>query len=97
MIDLLSACVMMRNKMIDGRGLYHPIYNCLPDPCIANVYTNIIRSHLAHVKSIRQDVRTFNAMRLVPKNVSAMRYLFNGLLSLSVHDLETSALLRCCQ
>ena len=83
--------------MIDGGRPHSPIYNNLAEPCIPNVYTNYTNDHLAHVKSIRQDVCTVNAMGSIPKNVSARHSHSNGVSPQACVTWTTSALLRCCQ
>jgi hypothetical protein len=87
----------MEKEMIKGGRPHSPIYNNLPEPCIPNVYTNYTKDHLAHVKSIRQDVRTVNAMGSIPKDVSARHSHSNGESPQACVTWTTSALRRCCQ
>ena len=78
---------MMRKNMIDGGRPYSPIYNCLPDPCILNVYTNYTNNHLAHVNSIRQDVRTGQRHGFNSKGCECQAFAFQRRISSSVRDL----------
>lgn len=88
LVELLEGCVMMRKNMIDGGRPYSPIYNCLPDPCILNVYTNYTNNHLAHVNSIRQDVRTGQRHGFNSKGCECQAFAFQRRISSSVRDLE---------